>query len=348
MDARRAVHTAVGRALAPLGEAALADLVGSAEPLGSGIGGRSALLRVGGAPVFVKRIPLTATELVPGRLRSTANLFGLPSFCQYNIGGPGFGAWREWAAQAMTTDWVLSGRYEGFPLMYHWRVLPDTAPPLPEELADVDRAVAFWGGGPEVRRRIEELAASPASLVLFLEYLPVTLDAWLTEQARLGDDALGRACTLVERELEAGTAFMNGNGLLHFDAHFGNILTDGRRLHFADYGLALSSGFDLTPAEADFFARHRAYDRAYALSFLVNRLIAALWGHRRDEREALIRECAAGAPLPGGPPEVREFVARHAPLAAVVTEFIGRLERESPKTPYPEAAARRALATRRK
>ncbi|MFI7135214.1 hypothetical protein ACIBQ1_56840 [Nonomuraea sp. NPDC050153] len=34
---------------------------------------------------------------------------------------------------------------------------------------------------------------------------------------------------------------MNSRGLLHFDAHFENILTGGQRLYFADYGLAVSA-----------------------------------------------------------------------------------------------------------
>jgi hypothetical protein len=38
---------------------------------------------------------------------------------------------------------VLAGAYEGFPLMYHWRVLPTPPQPLPEELADVERTVAY-------------------------------------------------------------------------------------------------------------------------------------------------------------------------------------------------------------
>jgi hypothetical protein len=48
-------------------------------------------------------------------------------------------------------------------------VLPDSAPSLPEELADVERAVAYWGGGSEVRHRIEALQQSSASVALFLE-----------------------------------------------------------------------------------------------------------------------------------------------------------------------------------
>ncbi|MGW8886320.1 protein kinase family protein [Streptomyces sp. NPDC055749] len=344
---RPATYSAVSTSLALQKDQRLSELVDTAAPLGSGIGGRSALLEVAGTPVFVKRVPLTGVEQLPDHVRSTANLFELPTFCQYGIGGPGFGAWRELAAHTMTTNWVLAGQYQGFPLMYHWRVLPDTAPALPEELADVERAVAYWEGAPEVRRRIEALQRSSASLVLFLEYIPQTLHEWLTQQVRASDDIAGRACSLVEKELEAGTSFMNERGLLHFDAHFQNILTDGRRLYFTDYGLALSSSFDLSPSEADFFERHSTYDRAYTLSYLVNWLITGLYGYERAEREALIRACAEGKRPPAGPPEAMAILTRHAPLAAVVTDFYGKLQDENRSTPYPLGTIRRILAQRR-
>jgi hypothetical protein len=344
--ARQAVYGAVSAALALKSDRGLSELVEAAAPLGSGIGGRSALLEVAGTPVFVKRVPLTAVELRPEHMRSTANVFGLPLFCQYGIGGPGFGAWREVAVHTVTTDWVLAGKHQGFPLMYHWRVLPDAAPALPDELADVDRAVAYWGGGPEVRRRIEALGESPASLVLFLEYIPQTLHDWLNAQVRAGDWAVDRALALAERELAAGTSFMNARGLLHFDAHFENILTDGRRLYFADYGLALSPRFDLSAAEADFFERHRTYDRAYTLSYLVNWLITGLYGCERAERVALIHACAEGARPPDGPPKATAILTRHAPLAAVVTDFHSRLRHESREIAYPLAAIDRIFASR--
>lgn len=222
--ARLAAYSAASTSLALRSDRELSQLLDVAVPIGSGIGGRSALLEVAGTPVFVKRVPLTDMERLPEHVRSTANLFGLPTFCQYGIGGPGFGAWRELAVHTMTTNWVLAGQYEGFPLMYHWRVLPDTAQVLPEELADVERAVAYWGGGPEVRRRIEALEQSSASLALFMEYIPQTLHEWLTEQVRVqvrvrvrvrvraDDEAADRACSLVEKELEAGTSFMNARG----------------------------------------------------------------------------------------------------------------------------------------
>ncbi|MBQ0988238.1 serine/threonine protein kinase [Streptomyces sp. F63] len=341
--ARLAAYSTVSTSLALQSDRRLGELVDAAPPLGSGIGGRSALLEVDGKPVFVKRVPLTDRERLPEHARSTANLFGIPTFCQYGVGGgPGFGAWRELAVHTMTTNWVLGGQYQGFPMMYHWRVLPDMAA-LPGELADVERVVAYWGGRPEVRRRIEALEQSSASLALFLEYIPQTLDEWLTEQVQAGEESADRACSLVEGELEAGTSFMNARGLLHFDAHFQNILVDGRRLYFADYGLAISSRFDLSPSETGFLELHRTYDLCYTRSWLVNRLITKLYGYERKEREALIRACAEGEDPPDGPRKARAILSRHAPLAAVMTDFYVKVQEENRETPYPLEALRRAL-----
>lgn len=326
--------------LALRSDRALRELVDQAVPAGSGIGGKSALLEVAGHPVFVKLVPLTDPERQPDTIRSTANVFGLPGFCQYGIGGPGFGAWRELAVHTMTTNWVLAGECEGFPLMYHWRVLPDSTP-LPDELADVDKAVAYWGGGSQVRRRIEALRQSSASIALFLEYIPQNLHQWLSEQMDAGDEAADRAWAMVEKSLEAGTSFMNGRGLLHFDAHFENILTDGQRLYFADYGLAVSSRFELSQAEAGFFDRHRTYDRCYTVTHMVNWLITNLHGSARADREARLRAYAHGERPTGIPETAAAILTRHAPLATVMMDFFRKLQHQSRQTPYPLEEIRR-------
>lgn len=340
--ARLDTYSVVSTSLALRSDHRLAEFVDTAVPLGSGIGGKSALMKLDGKPVFVKRVPLTDVERSPEHVRSTANLFGLPTYCQYGVGGTGFGAWRELAVHIMTTNWVLGGQNQGFPMMFHWRVLPDTTM-LPEELADVERAVAYWGGGLEVRRRIEALQQSSASLVLFLEYIPRTLHAWLTEQVQADEERSDRALALVERELKAGTSFMNARGLVHFDAHFQNILTDGKRLYFTDFGLALSRRFDLSQAETRFLLLHRTYDHCYTVSWLVNWLITALYGNERNERLALIRACADGEEPQAGSPGARAILSRHAPLAAVLTDFYLKIQDESRETPYPLEALRRIL-----
>jgi len=345
--ARLTAHSAVSTSLALRSDRALRELVETAVPIGSGIGGKSALLEIAGTPVFVKRVPLTDVERQPEHVRSTANLFELPVFCQYGIGaigGPGFGAWRELAVHTMTTNWVLAAEREGFPLMHHWRVLPDSTP-LPEELADIERAVAYWGGGSQVRRRIEALRQSSASIALFLEYIPQNLHQWLGAQVEAGDEAADRACAMVERELEAATSFMNARGLLHFDAHFENILTDGRRLYFADYGLALSSQFELSREEVDSFERHQAYDRCYTATYLVNWLVTALYGYRREDqdggRHELVRAYAEGKRPTGIPEEAAAIIARHAPIAAVISDFNRKFRHQSRQTPYPLEEIRR-------
>ncbi|MFI0906870.1 protein kinase family protein [Streptomyces sioyaensis] len=335
--ARLTAHSAVSTSLALCSDRALRELVDAAVPIGSGIGGKSVLMEVAGTPVFVKRVPLTDLERRPEHVRSTVNLFDLPAFCQYGIGGPGFGAWRELAVHTMTTNWVLAAEHEGFPLMHHWRVLPDSTP-LPEELADIERAVAYWGGGSQVRRRIRSLQQSSASVALFLEYIPQNLHQWLGTQVEAGDETANRACAMVERELAAGTSFMNSRGLLHFDAHFENILTDGQRLCFADYGLAISSGFELSQDEADFFDRHQTYDRCYTATYLVNWLVTALYGEQREDwegRYALVRAFAEGKRPTGIPEVAAAIIARHAPIAAVMSDFNRKLQRQSRQTPYP-------------
>ncbi|HEY2058621.1 MAG TPA: hypothetical protein VGH57_09660 [Amycolatopsis sp.] len=327
-------------ALARCSDLELRDLVEAAEPVGSGIGGTTALLDVGGTPVFVKRVPLTDLERQPENVRSTANLFGLPDFCHFGvgvIGGAGFGAWRELAVHAMTTNWVLAGDCEGFPLTYHWRVLPHPGQSLPEELADVEKAVAYWGGGSAVRGRIEAVRDASASIALFLEYIPQNLHDWLNVQVNAGDEAAERACAMVVEQLRAGTSFMNARGLLHLDVHFQNLLTDGERLFFADYGLAISSEFDLSEGEAAFFAGHQSYDRCYSVTHLVIWLVTALYGYRGEERSAFLRACAQGERPKGIPPRIAAILAEHAPLAVVMTDFYRKFQLESRQIPYPAA-----------
>jgi hypothetical protein len=48
-----------------------------------------------------------------------------------------------------------------------------------------------------------------------------------------------------------------------------------------------------------------------------------------------------------GSPKARAILSRHAPLAAVMTDFYGKVQDENRQTPYPLEALRRALDTDR-
>jgi hypothetical protein len=182
----------------------------------------------------------TVVDVEFARPHDTANLFDLPVFCQYGIGGPSFNAWRELAANRIVTDAVLAGETAAFPLLHHWRVLPGRAP-VAAEHADVDVTVARMGDSPAVRTRLEALAAATRSLVLFCEHVPHPVDGWLAEDPAAKADA-------VERQLAEVVAFLRDRELLHMDGHLGNLRTDGERLYLTDFGLVTSPRFDLSAA----------------------------------------------------------------------------------------------------
>lgn len=334
--ARLATHGTVAAQLSLLSDRRLGEVVAAAVPLGSGIGGRSAELNVDGTRVFVKQVPLTDLELQPENNRSTANLFGLPMFYQYGVGSAGFGAWRELAVHTMTTHWVLGNAYAGFPLMYHWRILPASPPEgFADAFGGIDGAVAHWEGSQAVRERLEAIGRSSACLVLFLEYLPQTLAAWLADRREaVPRDGDSSPYPWVAESLARGTAFMSAHGLVHFDAHFHNILTDGRLLYFADFGLALSSRFELSGGEAEFLSNHLDYDRSLTAAHLLRyHLLDDVRGDA--DPEVFLREWIAGRRPEGVRPEVAAIMDRHARTAVAFNDFARRLLTESKRTPFP-------------
>ena len=336
--ARLAAYRTVATRLSQQSDRRLGAVVAAADPLGSGTGGRIGELDLDGTRVFVKRIPLTELELKPEHARSTANLFGLPMFYQYGVGSAGFGAWRELAAHTMTTHWVLGDDYQGFPLMYHWRVLPDSRPEgFVDEFGGIDGAVAHWEGSSAVRGRLDAIGRSSASLVVFLEHLPQTLPAWLADH----QDADDSPYPWIEAALARGTAFMRSHGFVHFDGHFYNLLTDGRQVYFADFGLALSSAFELSAQEAAFLSNHLDYDHPFTASHLLRHHLPD--GIRGDlTHQEFLQEWIAGRPTEGVPPELAAIIDRHARAAVVLDDFHDRLLNESKRTPFPAAEIEQA------
>jgi transposase InsO family protein len=327
-------HRALSQRLAALDDAGITALLGETT---AGFGGRTATVTVDGVPVFAKLVPLTDLERRPENVGSTANLFRLPLFYQYGIGSAGFGAWRELAVHTMTTAWVLEGAYDGFPLVHHWRVLPQA--PNPTGPADLERWVKHWGGDDAIRARLAAIGDATAAVVLFMEHVPQTVDAWLTARAAAGDH---ESYAFVDRALREGVAFMRAQGLTHFDAHFLNLLTDGNRIYFADFGLAAHTGFDFDAAETAFHRRHHDYDRGYTAAhlarWLISRLLGVPWPDVLDRLRAFASDPAGlGLPEPAA-----RMVRRHLPVALVMGEFFDDLWEVKP-TPFPAEALAEAL-----
>ena len=337
------LYSQIATNLSALSNEKLKQILADGKPMHEGIGGKSALISINDTPVFVKKVPLTDLEQLPQHFMSTANIFDLPLSYQYGIGSAGFGAWRELATHIITTNWTITGECINFPMMYHWRILPSGPGDLNTDYwGDIEEHCLYWGNSNAIRKRVTDLNKAPGHIALFLEYVPQNLHEWLSAQIANGDDSAETAVAFVDEHLKATNKYMSAHGLMHFDAHFKNILTDGKRLYLSDFGLALSSKFDLTPAEIEFLKQHQSYDQACAAVNLLHCIITSLFG--KEHWEIRLREYLAGE-LGNVTPAMNTIINRYAPIALLMDEFFQKLQKESKSTPYPAAQLGKLMRT---
>ncbi|MFO1014366.1 MAG: protein kinase [Caulobacteraceae bacterium] len=316
MQARREAHGKVAAWLAAKSDAELLGLV----PLEGAWrehfhGGRSGTLQIEGAKVFVKHVALTDLER-GANAGSTANMFGLPMFYQYGVGSAGFGAERELLSYLKASDWALSGACPYFPLVHHWRVLPRPESELSERQKEwMERAFPYWDHSDAIRERIAAIAAARASIVLFMECVPDMLGPWLENQPDLA--AAEPKILRFHEQLAEAAAFMNARGMLHFDLHTGNVMTDGGQIFVTDFGLAICDDFDLSAEERTFCETHQHYDRAYVSSAV------SFW-------------LAGGESSRDLSPGLKDLLRRLKPESRTMGAFLDAL-REDKHTPYPAA-----------
>ncbi|MBD2113283.1 MULTISPECIES: hypothetical protein [Cyanophyceae] len=217
--------------------------------------GLTQTITVGQSQVFVKRIPVTQLEY--DNLFSTKNLYDLPTYFNYGLGSAGLGVaglnvFRELITHIKTSQWVLEGAIAAFPLVYHYRILPYLGLPTEVDKDCLKEFVAYWGNHENTGTYMLERANARYELVLFLEYLPQTLATWLQHHPHTLPKVLDSLREII--------TFLGAKGVIHFDAHFRNILTDGKQLYLTDFGLALDQSFALSDHERAFFETHRLYD----------------------------------------------------------------------------------------
>lgn len=200
-----------------------------------------------------------------------------------------------------------------------------------------------------MQERLLALSRATAGLYLFLKHFPQNLDEWLTDRLAEGIDTLDSVCGRVAADLLSAVTHMSNQGLQHFDMHVRNVLTDGDRLYVSDFGLALSSRFELTQDEVRFSRVNKDHDLAYVARELVNWLAGALTGEAGTRLDAptrieVVRRWAQGANLLSLPPGTAALVRTLAPVAVVMNDFYGRLRRQSRRTAFPAERVRSALA----
>ncbi|MCA1993131.1 MAG: hypothetical protein LDL41_14000 [Coleofasciculus sp. S288] len=244
IELRRKRYFKLSSQIAQLDNAQLRSLWDNCELNESSTGwGTNHAISLGQSKVFVKHVPVTNLEY--DNLFSTRNLYDLPTSYNYGIASTGLGIFRELVTHIKTTHWVLEEAIATFPLMYHYRILPFSG-----QRADVE--MERWGNNVNVRKYVLDRANANYELVLFLEYIPHVLDTWLRENPNKVQNSLD--------DLRTTIAFLRTKGIIHFDAHFRNILTDGEQTYLTDFGLVLDKSFALTKDEEAFFEQNTFYD----------------------------------------------------------------------------------------
>ena len=335
---RYSQHSRISKYLGTLSDNDVLALLKQGDPLQSGWG-ETVKLEIDGIPIFVKQVPLNEIEGNLKNIKSTENLFELPLYYQYGVGSGGFSIWRELSAHAMTTEWVLNGESQNFPLMYHWRILDSFQEKEPFDEEEFEKYVAYWENSSAIGERIKASHQASSNVVIFIEYIPETLKSWLSKEFKKGNTAIDKATAMVEENLQATSLFLNKKEMLHFDAHFYNILTDGGRLYFSDFGLAISSQFTLSKEELGFFKIHSNYDRYYVATNLTNWIISNAFGE--DCVDDTLKTYAEGNTPPILPeiltPYLSSIIKRYAPIALKMNSFFETLMKRTKQDPYPAA-----------
>jgi hypothetical protein len=335
-ETRYSRYNYISQHLEKLNDESISALLEQGTSLHSGWG-TSVKLEIDGVPIFVKKVPLNEIEGKPENIRSTENLFGIPPYYQYGVGSGGFSVWRELSAHILSTEWVLSSENGNLPLMYHWRIINNSDEKAPLDEEELKNYVKYWDDSSAIGERVRANHDASAYVALFIEYIPDTLDTWLNKQLSKGDGSIDKAIEMVERNLNETIAFINSKGMLHFDAHFHNILTDGEHLFFSDFGLATSSQFSLSQEEMQFFQNHQNYDRCYVVMTLTDWIISRLFG--KDRCDEVLQEYAEGKTpllLPSAlTPYLSSIVKRYAPITLKMNKFFEALREKTKQDPYP-------------
>ncbi len=116
--------------------------------------------------------------------------------------------------------------------------------------------IEYWGGSKAVGARFQATHNAKYDIVIFLEYAPQNLCEYMSPQASEGAYTAMPDMAMVVNDIKSTAAFMAKKGMLHFDTHHGNIVTDGEHLYFTDFGLAIFQAFELSAAEREFFEKN--------------------------------------------------------------------------------------------
>lgn len=202
--------------------------------------------------IFMKAIPVA--KLFCENQFDTSNLYNLPSYYNYGMGSAGINPWRELLTHIKTSNWVLNGDINYFPLLYHYRIIKNSNKNF-ETLMD-DRSMRIWNNNPNIKKYLTDRENSSYKIVLLMEYIPHVLGKYLEDNPDFVESYHNQAQNII--------SFLNSKNILHNDAHLFNYLVDdNKKIYLTDFGLTLDLEFKLTKDEKKFMNKNQNIDKYY-------------------------------------------------------------------------------------
>lgn len=334
-DTRQIIYQDLAKILAEFNDKDLLTKINSGDKIHIGIGGTSFKLVINGKDMFVKLVPLTYLERQENNLYTTKNIFNLPLYYQYGVGSTGFGVWRELVASKICSNWVLEEKCYNFPILYHYRILPDANNLLNFERQNVAEHGSYWESDKNITERYTQILNAKFMVALFLEYIPFKLFDYLFELKATNIGKAEEFTAKIVSELLSTSRFMSEHGMVHFDSHFHNILTDGKDIYFADHGLVSSLSFDLSSEEKSFLLEHKDFDQYFTIVNLLHCLTIS--NPDIDNWEDILMAIKHKTIEPRRFPDyIMKLITQYGDLAVVIDEFYKKLQKTSKNTKYPK------------
>ncbi len=208
-------------------------------------------IKIDGINVFYKKIPLS--DMFASNQFNTSNLYKIPVNCNYGFGTAGVNPWRELITHIKTSNWVLTKQIENFPLLYHYRIVFDSKKNFETGLSEDLKARFNY---PEYHKYLEERANANYKVVMFLEYIPHMLYKIIENNKDYVKTFFPESKKILD--------FLESNGVLHLDTHWGNYLVDETgKLYLTDFGLVLDKNYELDPNEIIFMEKNKSLGYYY-------------------------------------------------------------------------------------
>lgn len=241
--------------------------------------GSSGEITLEGTKLFIKRIPITKLELE--NPYSTKNLYCLPNYYSYGLGSAGFGVWREIAAAKKSSSWVLQGACPNFPLLHHHRVVLVQGHGQALDVAAHAKYIEFWNNSTQIGQFIEDRTHATHEAIMVFEHIPHVLADYLNIYPERTAEFVNQMMLVID--------FMQSNGMIHFDCHPDNIVTDGVHYYLTDFGLAMDQSFELSAAEMMHWNNNTYYDQATVVARLARYITADYYKSSDSTRAKVLK-----------------------------------------------------------